>query len=65
MAQWNKNTVPKCEDKTCSDEVLVTVEKYCRGTYRRVFKAVYIPYHHCTFEHYIEEIAEELKEQNR
>ena len=34
MAQWNKNTVPKCEDKTCSDEVLVTVEKYCRGTYK-------------------------------
>ena len=50
MAQWNKNTVPKCEDKTCSDEVLVTVEKYCRGTYRRVLKAVYIPYHHCTLE---------------
>lgn len=44
MAQWNKNTVPKCEDKTCSDEVLVTVEKYARGTYRRVLKAVYIPY---------------------
>ena len=27
MAQWNKNTVPKCKDKTCSDEVLVTIEK--------------------------------------
>ena len=50
MAQWNKNTVPKCDDKTCSDEVLVTVEKYCRGTYRRVLKSVYIPYHHCTLE---------------
>ena len=33
LIKWNKNTVPKCEDKTCSDEVLVTVEKYCRGTY--------------------------------
>ena len=49
MAQWNKNTVPECKDKTCSDEVLVTVEKYCRGTYRRDPKAVYIPYH-CTLE---------------
>lgn len=49
MAQWNNNTVPKCEDRTYSDEVLVTVEKY-RGTYRRVLKAVYIPYHHCTLE---------------
>ena len=26
MAQWNKNTVPKCEDKTCSDEVLVQLK---------------------------------------
>lgn len=26
MAQWNKNTVPKCKDKTCSDEVLVTIK---------------------------------------
>ena len=50
MAQWNKNTVPKCKDKTCSDEVLVTVEKYCIGTYRRVLRAVYFPYHHCTLE---------------
>ena len=30
MAQWNKNTVPKCEKKCCSDEVLVTVEKKCK-----------------------------------
>ena len=52
MAQWNKNTVPKCKDKTCSDEVLVTIEKqgWKGGTYRRVVKAVYIPYHHCTVE---------------
>ena len=41
MAQWNRNTVPKCEDGTCSDEVLVTVEKYCIGTYRRVLRAVF------------------------
>ncbi len=52
MAQWNKNTVPKCKDKTCSDEVLVTIE---RQSYRgeisnRVIKAVYIPFHHCTVE---------------
>ena len=50
MAQWNKNTVPRCEDRTCSDEVLVTVENNRRRIYRRVIKAVYIPYHHCTFE---------------
>ena len=31
MAQWNANTVPKCEKGQWSDEVLVTVEKgrYC------------------------------------
>lgn len=28
MAQWNRNTVPKCENKKCSDEVLVTVEAH-------------------------------------
>lgn len=28
MAQWNENTVPKCKDKTCSDEVLVTIKRY-------------------------------------
>lgn len=50
MAQWNKNTVPKCEKKCCSDEVLVTVEKYARETYQRVLKAIYIPYHYCTVE---------------
>lgn len=52
MAQWNKNTVPTCEDKTCSDEVLVSIEKqgWKGGIYRRVVKAVYIPYHHCTVE---------------
>ncbi len=48
MAQWNKNTVPKCKEKTHSDEVLVTVVK--GTTYKRVVKAVYIPYHHCTIE---------------
>lgn len=47
MAQWNKNTVPKCKEKTHSDEVLVTVDK---GTGQIVLKAVYIPYHHCTLE---------------
>lgn len=50
MAQWNKNTVPKCENKKCSGEVLVTVERIGYGgkLYRRVIKAVYFPYHHCT-----------------
>lgn len=48
MAQWNKNTVPKCKEKTHSDEVLVTVVK--GASYKRVVKAVYIPYHHCTIE---------------
>lgn len=52
MAQWNKNTVPKCEIKNCSDEVLATVEHIGYGgkLYRRVVKAVYFPYHHCTVE---------------
>lgn len=52
MAQWNKNTVPNCKGKNCSDEVLVTVERIVYGgkLYRRVIKAVYFPYHHCTFD---------------
>lgn len=52
MAQWNRNTVPKCENKKCSDEVLVTVERigYDGKLYRRVVKAIYIPHHHCTVE---------------
>lgn len=52
MAQWNKNTVPTCQKKDCSDEVLVTVEKVgSKGqVYRNVLKAVYIPDHHCTLE---------------
>lgn len=50
MAQWNKNTVPTCKNKNCSDEVLVTVERIGYGgkLHRRVIKAVYFPYHHCT-----------------
>lgn len=47
MAQWNANCVPKCKEKTHSDEVLVTVDN---GRFKRVLKAVYIPYHHCTVE---------------
>ena len=52
MEKWYNNTVPKCELKTCSDEVLVTVEHIgCYGkVFNRVVKAVYIPYHHCTLE---------------
>lgn len=52
MAQWNRNTVPKCKIKNCSDEVLATVERTGAGgkLYRRVVKAVYFPYHHCTIE---------------
>lgn len=52
MAQWNKNTVPKCEDKNCSDEALVTIEHIGYGgeLYRKVVKAVYFPYHQCTLE---------------
>ena len=47
MANWNRNTVPKCKEKECSDEVLVTVDN---GRFKRVLKAVFIPYHHCTVE---------------
>lgn len=47
MAQWNANTVPKCDKGQWSDEVLVTVEK---GRYCTVLKAIYIPYHHVTTE---------------
>lgn len=51
MAQWNRNTVPKCKTGECSKEVLATIEKnYNDETFRRVVKAVYIPYHHCTTE---------------
>ena len=52
MAQWNRNIVPRCENKNCSNEVLVTVEHigYNGKLYRRVVKAVYIPHHHCTLE---------------
>lgn len=40
MAQWNRNTVPKCDERTCSNEVLVTVEKNrCDG--RRIGKVVW------------------------
>lgn len=38
MAQWNANTVPKCDKGQWSDEVLVTVEK---GRYCTVLKAIY------------------------
>ena len=27
MAQWNENTVPKCDVRNCSDEVLITVQR--------------------------------------
>ena len=47
MAQWNRNCVPKCKEKNCSDYILVTVERY---SYTKVLRAVYIPYHHCTLE---------------
>ena len=47
MAQWNSNCTPKCKEKNCSDEVLVTVDN---GRFKRVLKAVCIPYHHCTVE---------------
>lgn len=49
---WNRNTVPKCEPKNFSDEVLVTVEHmgYKGKLFSRVVKAVYVPYHHCTLE---------------
>ena len=50
MAQWNRNTVPRCDVGKYSDEVLATVEYIgCDGKlYRRVIKAVYYPSHHCT-----------------
>ena len=47
MANWNVNYMPKCKDKSCSEECLVTVDN---GRCKRVLKAVYIPYHHCTVE---------------
>ena len=48
MSQWNRNTVPKCKENECSDEVLVTVQIDCDMT--KVVKAVYFPYHHCSTE---------------
>lgn len=52
MGQWYRNTVPKCKEKTCSDDTLVTIEVkgYQGEIYKRVVRAVYIPYHHCTVE---------------
>lgn len=52
MAQWNENTVPKCDARNCSDEVLITVQHmgYLGKLYKMVIKAVYFPYHHCTVE---------------
>ena len=53
MAQWHEHTVPKCKEKDCSDEVLVTVEGQGpdgKLYKRRVIKAVYIPHNHCTVE---------------
>lgn len=52
MAQWNRNCVPKCEKNKHSDEVLVTIQKtgYRGNVIKRVVKAVYFPYHHCTLE---------------
>lgn len=47
MGQWYNSTVPKCKEKKHSDECLVTVET---AQSKRVVKAVYIPYHHCTVE---------------
>lgn len=47
MGQWYKNTVPECNEKTCSGEMLVTVYS---GSRKKVVRAVYIPYHHCTLE---------------
>lgn len=46
MAKWNTNK-PKCKPKNCSDEYLITIDK---GRYKRILKAVYIPYKHCTIE---------------
>ncbi len=61
MAQWNRNTVPKCDVGKYSDEVLATVEHIgCDGKiYRRVIKAVYFPYHHCTVEDIHDRICDE------
>ena len=47
MGQWHSHTIPKCRDRDCSDELLVTV-KTDYG--KRVVKAVYFPHHHCTIE---------------
>lgn len=52
MGKWYSNTVPKCKEHNCSDEVLITCEHngYLGKTVRRVIKAVYIPYHNATVE---------------
>lgn len=47
MGQWHSHTIPKCRDRDCSDELLVTVKT---GYGKRVVKAVYFPHHHCTIE---------------
>jgi hypothetical protein len=39
--------------KNCSDEVLVTVDN---GIWKRVIRAVYVSYHHCTTEDLILEM---------
>lgn len=44
---WNTDTNPECELKKPSGEMLVTVK---RGNFKRVMKAIYFPYHHCTQE---------------
>lgn len=44
---WNTDTNPECELKKSSDEMLVTVK---RGNFKRIVKAIYFPYHHCTQE---------------
>ena len=48
MSQWNRNTVPKCKENECSDEVLVTVQT--DYNFAKVIRAVYFPYHHCSTE---------------
>lgn len=50
MGKWNTQTVPVCKKSNMSDEVLVTYIPKWNEQIRRVIKAVYIPYHHCTDE---------------
>ena len=47
MGQWFAHTVPKCEKRKPSAEMLVTIEN---GRRKSVARAIYIPYHHCTTE---------------